>query len=218
LGEIVMAESSPRVPDPAGPNRPLPERERARRRTAALRVIAANRPGEEEWARKTRGRQVLAVAIAALVVAPMILVAWLIYQRAGAFAPRGTGAERRAARPPSDTFPGVARTMALMQPRYDSLRKAVRTRTAFEDADRVALAAGARRMITLAEVLSTETKPARRFALPQGRWTAAVDRFGAAADELARRVEDPGTTQAEARRALIQLQRSCTECHAVFQP
>ena len=62
------------------------------------------------------------------------------------------------------------------------------------------------------------SKPARTFALPQGRWTTAVDRFGAAADELARRVEDPGTTQAEARRALIQLQRSCTECHAVFWP
>jgi hypothetical protein len=175
-------------------------------------VIAANRPGEEEWAGETRGRQVLAVAIAALVVAPLILMAWLIYQMADAFAPRG------AAGPPSYSFPGVARTMALMQPRYESLRKAVRTPTAFEDADRVALAADARQMITLAGVLSTETEPARTFALPQGRWTAAVNRFGAAADELARRVEDPGTTQAEARRALIQLQRSCTECHAVFQP
>src|SRR3954453_11204888 len=109
MGEVVMAESSPRVPDPAGPNPPLPERERARRRTAALRVIVANRPGEEEWAREARGWQVLAVAIAVIVVASMVLVAWLIHQRVGAFAPRGTGAGRRAARPPSGSFPGVAR-------------------------------------------------------------------------------------------------------------
>src|SRR4051812_23121171 len=131
-----MAESSPRVPDPAGPHRPLPERERAGRRAAALRVIAAHRPGEEGWAREARRRRALAVAIAALAVAPMILIAWLIYPRAddfaprgtgraGAFAPRGTGAPRRAARPPSGWFPGVARAMALMQPRYVSLSKAV---------------------------------------------------------------------------------------------
>src|SRR3954467_11940110 len=107
-----MAENSARVPDPAGPNRPRPERERARRRTAALRAIAAHRPGEEDWAREARRRQVLAVAIAALVVASMILVVWLIYQRDGAVAPRGTGAGRRAARRPSGLFPGVARAMA----------------------------------------------------------------------------------------------------------
>src|SRR4051794_23232770 len=102
-----MAESSPCVPDPDGPSHPLPERERARRRTAALRAIAAHRPGEEDWAREARRRQVLAVAIAALVMASMILVAWLVYPRdgayprAGAVAPRGTVAGRRAARRPS---------------------------------------------------------------------------------------------------------------------
>ena len=119
--------------------------------------------------------------------------------------------------PSSNSFPGVDRAVALMQPSNDSLRKAVRTRAAFEDADRVALAADARRLMTLAGELSAETEPAEAFSLPQERWATAVDSFREAAEDLSRQVENPDATQPQLRRAFIRLQTSCIECHTVFR-
>jgi hypothetical protein len=215
-----MAERSRRVLETTEKERPHPvsASDRAERRTAALRVIAANCPGEETWNRESRGRRFYGVAVAVLLLVGALLVAWYAHRNADRIRIRPWRASPAASPAPFYHFPAVDVAMGRLSPSYNSLRRAVRTPSALDKADRVELAADVSRLITVAKVLRAETDPADQLGLPQQQWTAAVERFRAAALDLSREIQDPDATHARVRKSFIRIQASCTGCHTVFRP
>jgi cytochrome c556 len=72
--------------------------------------------------------------------------------------------------------------------------------------------------------LAKETKPikdylknAKDVAKPGEKWDELADQFHKSADDLAKLVAKPATTQTEAKKAFGAVKKNCAECHNLFR-
>jgi len=110
----------------------------------------------------------------------------------------------------------LEKQMSEVNKKNTAIRKVTKTVATWKK-DGKNVAADAERISELAKEAKKDKTAAEKVQKSQTDWEKFSDGMIKAADDLAAVSKKPDSTHAEAKSAFGALQKSCTECHAVFR-
>lgn len=111
----------------------------------------------------------------------------------------------------------IAKLMDKVNKSHNLVRNAVRTPTAYKKADQKKIMEEAELQLKLAKESHEFTEPAKTQKKTQKEWTDANEVWVKATGEFIEFMKPGNRSQAEAKKALVPVTKSCTDCHAIFR-
>lgn len=115
-----------------------------------------------------------------------------------------------------DKESAIAKLMERVNKSHNSVRNAVKTPVAYKKAEPKKLLEDAEALLKDAKDSRDFTEPAKTQKKTQKEWTDATDVMIKATGDFIE-VLKAGKPQADAKKALVPVTKSCSDCHAIFR-